>query len=35
MIGAEVVCRADDGQAKAYSRRSASEIHVEGRGKPD
>jgi hypothetical protein len=31
MIGAQVVCRADDGQAKAYSRRSASEILVEGR----
>jgi hypothetical protein len=31
MIGAQVVCRADDGQAKAYSRRSASEIRALGR----
>jgi hypothetical protein len=31
MIGVEVVCRADDGQAEAHSRRSASEIRVEGR----
>jgi hypothetical protein len=35
MIGVEVVCRADEGQAEAYSRRSASEIRVEGRGYPE
>ena len=35
MIGVEVACRADEGQAEAYSRRSASEIRVEGRGYPE
>jgi hypothetical protein len=35
MIGVEVVRRADEGQAEAYSRRPASEIRVEGRGYPE
>jgi len=31
MFGVEVVRRADAGQARAYSRRSAGETGVEGR----